>query len=163
LGNGVAVSAAVGRADLFANMHYGEGSDTWSANPLSSAAVLATLDEFENSDVMGQARQLSKTIERGLLKLTELPAVAHIRGEGVVWGIECAAIGKTPADAVAKACVEACYLGDDEGKAIHLLGPLAGKVIRVSPPLVMPTAEAEEYLGVMYRLFEKVGQVCNLP
>src|SRR5205807_5280492 len=47
LGNGVPVSAAVGRADLFAAMHYGEGSDTWSANPLSCAAVLATLDEFE--------------------------------------------------------------------------------------------------------------------
>ena len=33
LGNGVPVDAAVGRADLFANMHYGEGSDTWSASP----------------------------------------------------------------------------------------------------------------------------------
>ena len=28
-----------GRADVFANMQYGEGSDTWSANPLASAAV----------------------------------------------------------------------------------------------------------------------------
>jgi hypothetical protein len=44
-----------------------------------------------------------------------------------------------------------------------LLGPLAGKVIRVSPPLVMACAEAEEYLGVMYRLFEKVGQASSLP
>ena len=49
LGNGVPVDAAVGRADLFAAMHYGEGSDTWSANPLGCAAVLATLDEFETT------------------------------------------------------------------------------------------------------------------
>src|SRR6185436_1901259 len=70
LGNGVAVSAAVGRADLFASMHYGEGSDTWSANPLASAAVLATLDEYENTDVLDRAKELSKTIERGLLELT---------------------------------------------------------------------------------------------
>jgi 4-aminobutyrate aminotransferase-like enzyme len=158
LGNGVPVSAAVGRADLFANMHYGEGSDTWSANPLSSAAVLATLDEFESSDVLERAKRLSSVIERGLLKLTELPAVAHVRGEGVVWGVECAAIGDLSADEVAKACVEACYLGDDQGRAIHLLGPLAGKVIRVSPPLVMPPNEAEEYLGVMYRIVAEVGQ-----
>src|SRR5437868_7956031 len=122
LGNGVPVSAAVGRADLFAKMHYGEASDTWSANPLASAAVLATLDEYETTDVMGQAKKLSAVIEKGLLKLTELPTVAHIRGEGVVWGIECAAIGKTSADAVAKACVEACYRGDSQGRAIHLLG-----------------------------------------
>ena len=38
-------------------MHYGEGSDTWSANPLASAAVLATLDEFETTDVLAQARE----------------------------------------------------------------------------------------------------------
>jgi 4-aminobutyrate aminotransferase-like enzyme len=157
LGNGVAVSAAVGRADLFANMHYGEGSDTWSANPLASAAVLATLDEYETSDVLARAKKLSAVIERGLLKLCELPSVAQIRGEGVVWGIECRQIGDMPADAVATACVEACYLGDEQGRAIHLLGPLAGKVIRVSPPLVMPTSDAEEFLAVMYNLFASVG------
>ena len=158
LGNGVPVSAAVGRADLFANMHYGEASDTWSANPLASAAVLATLDEYESGDVMGQAKKLSAVLEKGLLKLTELPTVAHIRGEGVVWGIECAPLGNTSADAVANACVEACYLGDDQGRAIHLLGPLAGKVIRVSPPLVMPVADAEEYLGVLFEIFAAVGK-----
>jgi 4-aminobutyrate aminotransferase-like enzyme len=158
LGNGVPVSAAVGRADLFAAMHYGEGSDTWSANPLASAAVLATLDEYESTDVLAQARQLSAVIERGLLKLTELPTVANIRGEGVVWGVECAAVGDMPADAVAQKCVEACYLGDEQGRAIHLLGPLAGKVIRVSPPLVMPCAEAEEYLSVMHRLIASIGK-----
>jgi 4-aminobutyrate aminotransferase-like enzyme len=161
LGNGVAVSAAVGRADLFAKMHYGEGSDTWSANPLASAAVMATIDEYESTDVLQKAQRLSKVIERGLLKLTELPAVANIRGEGVVWGIECASLGDIPAEEVAKACVEACYLGDEQGRAIHLLGPLAGKVIRVSPPLVMPPSEAEEYLGVMYKLFENVNAIAG--
>jgi 4-aminobutyrate aminotransferase-like enzyme len=157
LANGVPVSAAVGRADVFARLQYGEASDTWSANPLASAAVLATLDEYETTDVLAQARRLSQVIERGLLKLAELPAVAHIRGEGVVWGVECAAIGSTPADAVARACVEACYLGDDQGRAIHLLGPLAGKVIRVSPPLVMPPAEAADYLDAMRGCFARVA------
>lgn len=157
LGNGVAVSAAVGRADLFAKMHYGEASDTWSANPLASAAVLATLDEYETTDVLEHARHLSKVIEAGLTRLTELPAVAHIRGEGVVWGIECAPIGDRSAADVALACVEACYRGNADGKAIHLLGPLAGKVIRVSPPLVMPLTEAREYLEVMYGIFAEVS------
>ncbi len=156
LGNGVAVSAAIGRADIFAALAYGEGSDTWSANPLACAAVLATLDEYESTDVLARARELSRVLERGLTRLTELPAVANIRGEGVVWGIECRAIGEMPADAVARACVEACYLGDDRGRAIHLLGPLAGKVIRVSPPLVMPPAEAAEYLDAMYGLLASI-------
>ncbi|HEX4149940.1 MAG TPA: aminotransferase class III-fold pyridoxal phosphate-dependent enzyme, partial [Pirellulales bacterium] len=72
LGNGVAVSAAVGRADLFAKMRYGEASDTWSANPLASAAVLATLEEYETGDVLEHASRLSKVIEAGLLRLTGL-------------------------------------------------------------------------------------------
>jgi 4-aminobutyrate aminotransferase-like enzyme len=153
LGNGVPVSAAVGRADLFAAMHYGEGSDTWSANPLSSAAVLATLDEFESRDIIGHAQELSAVIEEGLSRLCELPCVANVRGEGVVWGVECAAVGHYTAAQVAVAAVEACYRGDDAGLAIHLLGPLAGKVLRVSPPLVMPLDEARTYFHAMYSIF----------
>ena len=42
LGNGVPVAAAVGRADLCDALGYGEASDTWSGNPLSCAAVVAT-------------------------------------------------------------------------------------------------------------------------
>ena len=158
LGNGVAVSATVGRREIFAKMHYGEASDTWSANPLASAAVLATLDEYAANDVIGHARALSKVLEEGLLRLKESGVVTHVRGEGMVWGVECAAVGGTQADAVARACVEACYHGDSQGRAVHLLGPLAGKVIRVSPPLVMPLEEAREYLGVMLECFSAVAR-----
>ena len=77
LGNGIAVSAAVGRAELFANMHYGEASDTWSGNPLSSAAVLATLEEYQSGEVIAHARELAKVLEKGLMKLAPLPAVAQ--------------------------------------------------------------------------------------
>src|SRR5262249_41684224 len=69
LGNGVPVSAAVGRADLMASLDYGEGSDTWSANPLCCAAVGATLEEFAGRDVLGHSRRVSAIIEEGLLRL----------------------------------------------------------------------------------------------
>ena len=124
------VSAAVGRAEVLGALKYGEGSDTWSANPLSSAAVLATLDEFETTDVIGRGRQLAAVIETGLLRLVETGVIARVRGEGAVWGIECAAIGSHSAEQVAVECVRSCYLGDGQGRAIHLLGPLAGKVSR---------------------------------
>jgi len=157
LANGIPVSGAAGRADLFARMKYGEGSDTWSGNPLACAAVLATLDEFETTDVLERGAELSRVLESGLSRLTETGAVAHVRGEGTVWGIECAAVGDASAEEIAVACVKACYLGDDRGRAIHLLGPLAGKVLRVAPPLVMPPAEAEEYLRAMYSILSALG------
>lgn len=161
LGNGIPVDAAVGPAALFSAMHYGEGSDTWSASPLGCAAVLATLDEFESTDVLEHARRLAEVIEAGLCRLCELGVVAGVRGEGVVWGVECAPLAGHPADAVANACVEACYLGDASGRAIHLLGPLAAKVLRVSPPLVMPLDEARQYLDAMYDIFAEVERKLN--
>jgi 4-aminobutyrate aminotransferase-like enzyme len=153
LGNGVPVAAAVGRADLFAALDYGEGSDTWSANPLCCAAVLATLDEFAARDVLTPCRQASALIEAGLIRLKKLPYIAHIRGEngGMVWGIEtCDYAGKNAPD-WANAIVLACYHGSSQanGDGIHLLGTLAKKVIRVAPPLVISEPEAKQAMDLM--------------
>jgi 4-aminobutyrate aminotransferase-like enzyme len=156
MGNGVPVDAAVGRADLFAKLTYGEASDTWSGHPLGCAAVLATLDEFEETDVLAHASALSEVFEAGLSRLTSLPAVAAIRGEGNVWGVQCAAVGNHSSVDVAREIVRACYHGDGAGRAIHLLGPLSGDVIRVAPPLVMPLEDAAEYLDVMYQIIADV-------
>ncbi|MCA9175363.1 MAG: aminotransferase class III-fold pyridoxal phosphate-dependent enzyme [Planctomycetales bacterium] len=158
LGNGVPVSAAVGSAAAIGTMKYGAGSDTWSANPLASSAVLATLDEFEEQDAIGMGLELSDLIERSLLRLLDTGLIEHVRGEGCVWGIACRAIGGLSADQVANACVRACYLGDDNGHAIHLLGPLAGKVIRISPPLTMDLGEAEAYFNAMHGIFASLRQ-----
>ena len=152
LGNGMPVDAVVGRADVFARLSFGEGSDTWSGHPLGCAAVLATLDEFEQTDVLEQGRRLSVAIEKSLVALNELPAIHAVRGEGTVWGIECEAVGQLSADEVAAEIVRLCYLGDEQGRGVHLLGPLAGKVIRVAPPLTMPVAEWEEYFAVVHGL-----------
>ena len=158
LGNGVPVSAAVGRADIFDVMHYGAGSDTWSANPLSSAAVVATLDEFETTDVIERGLALSKVLEEGLSRLCKTGVINRVRGEGCVWGLECAGIGNWSPQQTAVALVEACYRGDARGRAIHLLGPLAGKVVRVSPPLVMPLNEARDYLDAMFQICVDLAQ-----
>jgi 4-aminobutyrate aminotransferase-like enzyme len=158
MGNGVPVSAAVGRADVFAGLDYGSGSDTWSANPLSCAAVVATLDEFENLDVLGQGQKLAAVLEKGLCRLKETGLIRYVRGEGCVWGIECPEVGSHTANQVANACVHACYLGDPQGHALHLLGPLSGCVIRISPPLVMPIDEAEEYLDAMYEILGTLSE-----
>ena len=172
LGNGVPVAAAVGSAKLLNTLDYGEGSDTWSANPLCCAAVLATLDEFALCDVLGLAtveafvvrdvlgpcRRASTIIEEGLVRLKELPIVANVRGEkgGMVWGLEMADhAGRSAAD-WANAAVLACYKGDG-GDGIHLLGPLAKKVIRIAPPLIITEAEARTSMDLMFRLLASIA------
>jgi 4-aminobutyrate aminotransferase-like enzyme len=153
LGNGVPTSAAVGRADVFGSLDYGESSDTWSANTLGCAAVLATLDEFAARDVLSASRRSSAVIEKGLVQLQELPIVANVRGEkgGMVWGLEMRDhAGRSAAD-WANAAVLSCYRTDGDG--IHLLGPLAKKVIRVAPPLVITEQEAAAAMTIMQRQF----------
>ncbi|MCC6492484.1 MAG: aspartate aminotransferase family protein [Pirellulales bacterium] len=157
LGNGVPVDAAAGRADLFAALNYGEASDTWSGHPLGCAAVLATLDEFDEGRVLEHGAALSKLFEAGLLRLADAPAIAAVRGEGNVWGIQCAPLGDRRSSDVAADVVRACYQGDQRGYAVHLLGPLAGDVIRVAPPLVMPLDEADEYLTALQHLVERIA------
>ena len=156
MANGVPVDAAVGRAELFAKLGYGAASDTWSGHPLGCAAVLATLDEFEQHDVLGHARRLSKGIERSLVRLAELPTITAVRGEGTVWGVECADHAGRSADEIAREIVRTCYLGDDQGRAIHLLGPLSGRVIRIAPPLTMQLEDAENYFDALHGIVEKI-------
>ncbi|MCA9026229.1 MAG: aspartate aminotransferase family protein [Planctomycetaceae bacterium] len=156
LGNGVPVSAAVGRADLMGSLKYGEGSDTWSANPLACAAVIATLDEFENTDVLEQTAKLNDVFVKGLTRLKDTGLIAKVRGEGMVFGIECADAGGFSSKEIASKIVEKCYLGRD-GVGIHLLGALAGNVLRVSPPMTMTIEEAHASLELLESLVRELA------
>lgn len=159
LGNGVPVSAVVGRGDVMASLNYGEASDTWSANPLGCAAVLATLDEFEGTDVLAHTRALTPIFIDGLNRLKETGLVAKVRGEGLVFGIECADCGNLSSKQVAIEVVKAAYLGDKGagGEGIHLLGPLAGNVIRISPPMTITLEQARDSLNLFYRLVSQLS------
>jgi 4-aminobutyrate aminotransferase-like enzyme len=158
LGNGVPVAAAAGRADVFASLDYGEGSDTWSANALCCAAVLATLDEFAARDVLAGCRRSSAVIEAGLIRLQEFPFVAHVRGEegGMVWGVEFGDHAGRSGSDWANAAVLACYQGDG-GRGVHILGPLAKKVLRIAPPLIITEQEAAEALALMHRCLARIA------
>jgi 4-aminobutyrate aminotransferase-like enzyme len=152
LGNGVPVAAVAGPRAVFAALEYGEGSDTWSANPLACAGVLATLDEFADSDVLANCRSASPVIEEGLLRLKSLPFIAHVRGErnGMVWGVETCDHDGHPAANWANDFVLACYRGDGKN-GIHLLGPLAKRVIRIAPPLTITVEQATAATDLMFR------------
>ena len=158
LGNGVPVAAAVGRAEIFGSLDYGEGSDTWSANPLCCAAVLATLDEFEARDVIGSMEPASRALETGLVALKEFPFVANVRGEkdGMVWGVEMNDHATKTSTQWANAFVLASYQGEG-GDGVHLLGPLSKKVVRVAPPLVITKDEALAAVSILNRAARRLA------
>lgn len=158
LGNGVPVSAAVGRRDVCDPMGYGATSDTWSANPLSSAAVLATLDEFESTDIIARTQHLNKIFVDGLRRLKQTGLIVNVRGEGMVFGIECGPHGNKTPNQVANAIVERCYKGNAQNDGIHLLGPLANCVIRISPPMCMTDEDAKHSLQLLFDFVSDVAK-----
>lgn len=156
LGNGVPVAAVACNHTISSHMRYGEASDTWSANPLSSAAVLATLDEYEAQNLMPHVAKLTPQYFAGLDRLKETGLICKVRGEGLVFGLEAAPVGNLTAAEVAARIVEACYLGRD-GVGIHLLGALAGKVLRVSPPLTISEAQTRQSLDLLYEILKSLA------
>jgi 4-aminobutyrate aminotransferase-like enzyme len=158
LGNGVSVSAVAGRSDVMSCLGYGAASDTWSANPMGCASVLATLDEFEQEPVLEHTRALTPRFFAGLNRLKETGVVTKVRGEGLVFGIECAALGPLDRRQVAIELVREAYLGTPGGDGIHLLGPLAGHVVRISPPNIITEQQADDSLELLYQVARRLGQ-----
>jgi 4-aminobutyrate aminotransferase / (S)-3-amino-2-methylpropionate transaminase / 5-aminovalerate transaminase len=75
-----------------------------------------------------------------------------VRGErnGMVWGVETCDHDGHPAANWANDFVLACYRGDGKN-GIHLLGPLAKRVIRIAPPLTITVEQATAATDLMFR------------
>ena len=153
LANGEPAAAVVGRADLIDSLKYGEASDTFSGNPHACAAVCATLDVFEQEKIVEHCAKVAPVLRQGLEQLKdEFDFVTDVRGEGLVYGVE-----MEDAEA-ANRCVLEAYHGTENG-GVHFLGPLAEKVLRVSPPLIVTEEEITSALDILRSAWSRVGSV----
>ena len=150
IGNGEPAAAVVGRADLIEALSYGEGSDTFSGNPRASAAVCAVLDVFEEEQIVERCRVAATQVhERLQAWCTKYGFVKAVRGEGLVYGVE------MENAEVANRCVLEAYNGTGAA-GVHFLGPLAEKVLRVSPPLVITNSEIDEGFDLLDTVWARI-------
>nr|BFE70873.1 hypothetical protein GCM10020092_041740 [Actinoplanes digitatis] len=61
---------------------------TFGGHPVASAVALANLDIFEREDLNGHVRANSALFRSYLDRLTDLPIVGDVRGDGYFFGIE---------------------------------------------------------------------------
>jgi adenosylmethionine-8-amino-7-oxononanoate aminotransferase len=61
---------------------------TFAGHPVSAAVALANLDVFEQEDLLGRVRANEGAFRATLEKLTDLPIVGEVRGDGYFYGIE---------------------------------------------------------------------------
>ncbi|MDS1138833.1 aspartate aminotransferase family protein [Pusillimonas sp. SM2304] len=117
---------------------------TYSAHPLATAAILATLDIYEKDKLFERAKGLSQTFEDAAHKLESARHVIDVRNLGLVAGIELQPRSGAPGARAAEVFAK-CF---DQGLMVRY----TGDIIAVSPPLIIEEAQIQE-------IFEKIESV----
>jgi len=143
IASGMPLGACVARKSV---MDWGKGThgNTYGGNPISCAASLATIDliqneYLENAAVMGQYTMdaLEEIRHRH-------PSIGHIRGKGLMIGVEFVKNRETkePAKELVERIVQLAF---ERGL---LMLSCAKSVIRIAPPLSISKAEVDEGLQI---------------
>jgi acetylornithine/N-succinyldiaminopimelate aminotransferase len=131
LGGGFPIGALITFGDATSSLlAAGQHGTTFGGNPVATAAALATLHAIESQDVLANVATVGAHLRSAL---AAIPGVTEVRGEGLLIGFD------LDAD-VAPAVVQA---GLDAGFIVNSPGP---RTIRLAPPLVLTTAQADSFL-----------------
>ena len=120
-------------------------SHSYTGNPLACRAALATLDIFEQDDVLAANRIKAAYCNRVAAPLRDHARVRNFRNTGMIWAFE---VSDARAD-FARRCYQ---LGLEAGL---LLRPI-GKTVYFMPPYVISEAEISQMLEISYRLIDAV-------
>jgi acetylornithine aminotransferase/acetylornithine/N-succinyldiaminopimelate aminotransferase len=122
LGSGVPVGATLVHERIAATVRPGDHGSTFGGGPLAMAAVIATLDELVEADLMPGAERLFDALHEHLMPLD---GVVVVRGRGGLVGVEL--------DRPAKPVVAAL-----RGEGILVGSSNEPHTLRLLPPLTMP-------------------------
>ena len=146
LGSGVPVGAVVAGPKAAHIFKTGNHGTTFGGNPLAMRAGLETIRIMEEDDLLGNASRVGAHLVAGLRQAlaSELASggVKEIRGLGLMLGIDLA----KPCPGLMQQCLE-------QGLLISVT---ADSVIRLVPPLIMSTAEADEVVAILCPLVKKL-------
>jgi adenosylmethionine-8-amino-7-oxononanoate aminotransferase len=122
-------------------------SHSYTGNPLACSAALATLDIFEQNDILAENKKKSQYIINKLQKFTILDNVKEVRYQGMIFAIELQ--GYSPQERVGLRVYEYAL-----GKGV-LLRPL-GHVIYFMPPYVISYEEIDKMVDTAYEAIESL-------
>lgn len=147
IANGVPVGAMWARDEIAAAFGPGDHGSTYAGQALALAAARATLDTYVAIDAPALVRDKEVKLRSGL---ATLDGVAHVRGRGLLLGVELSPevlAGRTGPE-VARACLDA-------GLVLNGITPTA---LRIAPPYIVTDDQIDEALTILDRvLHEPVG------
>ena len=134
LGSGVPIGAVVAGPKAADVLQPGNHGTTFGGNPLAMRAGVETIRIMEEDGLLENAATVGAHLKAGLERaLGGLPGVKEIRGQGLMLGVEL----DRPCGALVGQAAEAGLL----------LSVTADSVIRIVPPLILTTAEADEIVA----------------
>jgi beta-alanine--pyruvate transaminase len=114
---------------------------TYSANPTSCAAALATLGIYERDGLLRRAKELSQYWEDAAHSLRGLPHVIDVRNYGLILGLELEPAAGRPGTRAYGVFLE-CF---ERGVLVRQ----TGDTIALSPPLIVERTHIDQMFGTL--------------
>lgn len=122
------------------------GGLTYSGHPLAAASIVASIEAFEEEDIMGNAALIGRDhLEPGLASLADRhDVIGEVRGRGVFWALELVEDRQT------RTPVSAAFMGKLKAELLQrgLLPFIADNRVHVVPPAVVTPEEVRQALAI---------------
>jgi predicted acetylornithine/succinylornithine family transaminase len=139
MANGVPIGAMLTRNEIASVLTAGTHGSTFGGTPFVTSVALATLTAVLEEKIPDRAARMGRYLADGLREVARRhPAVTHVRGRGLLIGIELS----QPVGALVDGCRDAGLLVLSAGE----------KVLRLTPPLVVGEAECDRALEILDRV-----------
>ncbi|GAA3868764.1 4-aminobutyrate--2-oxoglutarate transaminase [Leifsonia kafniensis] len=147
IAGGLPLSAVTGRAEIMDSAHVGGLGGTYGGNPLACVAALATIESYEQDNLVERAREIGAILTGRLnaLRVND-PRIGDVRGRGALIAIELIdpVTGEPDAALTNRIAAESHKQG-----VIVLTCGTYGNVIRFLPPLSITDELLIEGIGVI--------------
>ena len=145
LGSGVPIGAVVAGPKAAHIFGPGNHGTTFGGNPLAMRAGVETLRIMEEDGLLADAAKVGEHLRAALVReLGGVPGFREVRGRGLMLGVD-----------LARPCGELVKRAADAGLLISVT---ADSVIRLVPPLIMTTDEADEVVAILCPLVKQFLQ-----
>ena len=121
---------------------------TYSGHPVACAAALATLDTFQDQQILEHAKGIQAYWEDAVHALKGLPHVIDLRSIGLIAGIELEPIPGKPGARAYQALKKAFADG--------ILIRTTGDIIALSPPLILEKQHIDELFGKLANVLKNL-------
>ncbi len=140
LGGGLPLGAMIALGNAANLFEPGDHGSTFGGNPVTTAAALAVIAEIEKKNLLERVGTIGVEL---MAELALIPGVSHVRGAGLLIGIE---FEEKIAKMVALVCQKKGVLVNGNSES----------VIRIAPPLIITDKQIRDFVKIFTASVEEV-------